>query len=271
MGKASAPSAPNYTPIAAADAQQANNDYALGQQQLQWAQNQFNTEWPYAQSYLQQQTAASAAQTAAAGNQQQFYNQTYQPIEKQFAQQSQNYAGPANTEAQAAAAMGDVSNAYDASRNSALQSLESYGIDPSQTRYQALDLSTRVGQAAASAAAGTQSRLNTLNTGLALENNAINIGRGYPGAIATTYGSAANSGSSGIGAANSSTQTGASTMGTGTSWNGLSQGALGGESSALNSSFQNNMAGAEFNANQVMGTGSLLGGLGMAGMLASDI
>lgn len=264
MGK-SAPSAPNYAPIAQADAQQAQLNYQLGQQQLGWAQSQFNTTWPYAQQYLQQQTATSAAQTSEAQSLENNFNANTLPIEKSFSNEASAYNNPANATQQAGAAMTDVSNTYNQNRGAALANLESYGIDPSQTRFSALDLSTRVGQAAATAAAGTQSRLNTQATGLALQGEAVNMGEGLQNNVAQSYATAMNAGQSGINTANNTTSTGSSTMGSPTSYMGLSQSNLSGETGALNASFQNQLAGANFNAQQSAGIGSMIGGgLGLA-------
>jgi hypothetical protein len=264
MGKQASPAAPDYSGIASADTTAANNEYALGTSQLDWAQSQFNTVWPYAQQYLQQQTSSSAAATQTAQDEQAFYDSTYKPIESQFASQATNYDSPAQANANAGSATADVANSFDASRASALSSLESYGIDPSQTRYQALDLGTEVSQAAATAAAGTQSRLNTQATGLALEGDAINIGRGYSNSVAQSYATATSAGASGIGAANSTIANGANTMGTATQYMGLGAGANAGAVSALNTGFQDSLAGAQFQAQQSQsfssGIGSLVGG-----------
>lgn len=273
MGKSSAPAAPDYTPVANADATAANNNFTLGEQQLQWAQNQFNQTWPAAQQYLQQQSASSAAETANATQAQDMYNTTYKPIETQLAQEATSYNSPDRANQNAGMAEADVASSFDASRTAALGNLESYGIDPSQTRYGALDLGTRISQAAATAGAGTQSRLNTEATGLALQGNEVNVGRGYGSNVAQDYNTATNSGSAGISAANSATATGASTMGTNTQYQGLASGNLSGQVGALNTGFSNQMAGATFNAQQSAqassGIGSLLGGA--AGMAMSFV
>jgi hypothetical protein len=269
-GKVSAPPAPNYGPIAQADANAASQQFQLGQQQLQWGQQQFNTVWPYAQQYLQQQTAAGAASTANAQNMQNFYNTTYQPIESQFANEASTYNSPARANANSAAAQADVANSFTANRNAAQQSLESYGIDPSQTRFGALDLGSRIAQSAATAAAGTQSRMNTEAVGLGLQGEAINTGRGYAGNVAQAYSTATNAGSAGINAANATTNSGVNAMGSPTSYMGLGNQALNNQANTLNMGFQNSLAGAQFNnqvsQNQMGGIGQLIGGaLGFAG------
>lgn len=263
MGKSSAPPPPDYGPTAAASAHAADLQYTLGQNQLNFAKDQFSTTWPYAQQYLEQQTQSSKDNTAIAQNAQKYYQDTYQPIETQFAKQAAEYNSPANANQRAASAMADVATTFDLNRAAALGNLESYGIDPSQTRYGALDLGTRVSQAAATAAAGTQSRLNSEGTGMALEGEAINTGRGYAANVANAYGTATTAGLAGINAANSSTQTAVNAMGTPASYFNSSNNARQTSVSAMNTGYNNALAGSQFEAQQSeaawSGVGSLVG------------
>jgi hypothetical protein len=299
-GKGSAPAAPDYTPIAQSDIQAAQIDAQTSANQLAFAQQQYQQEQPYVQNYMtamtnqmgvdtaqqQQEIAVQNANIQNAQQQQQFYQQTYQPIESQFAQQATQYASPQRAQAQSAMAQADVANAYAGQRQAALQGLESYGIDPSQTRYGALDLGTRISQAGAQAGAGTQSYLNTLGTGLGLESEAINIGRGYPGTVAQTYATAQNAaggalgagqgvqgaGAAGIGAGTNTATAFGNLMGTPAQWGALQTGALGGATNAMNTGFQNQLSSFATNAqiaqNESSGIGSLIGGIGMASILA---
>jgi hypothetical protein len=239
MGGKSAPAAPDYTPIAQADEQQANQDYQLQEQELNWSKQQYANEEPYVNQLLQQDISNSGSQSAIAGQQQQFYDSTYQPIEKEFATEAQNYGNADNQNQQAGAAEASVASSYDAARASAQSSLESYGIDPSQTRFGALDLGTQVSQAAATAAAGTQSRLNTQMTGLQLESQAINTGRGYANSVAQSFGGAASSGASGVSSYNNAYGTGAGANTGSTAFGNQGVNAFSGAGNALNQGFSN--------------------------------
>lgn len=264
LGGEDAPPPPDYRPIAQADLQAAEKQTELGHEQLDWARNQFNTVWPYAQQYLTAQMDANQSEQARAKDQQQFYNETYKPVEKQFADEASSYASPERTEQRAGMAMADVSTQFDASRKAALSQLEGYGIDPSQTRFQALDLGSRVQQAAATAAAGNQSRLNTQATGLALEGEAIKTGRGYPGDVAQAYSTATGAGSAGLAGANSTINTGSNATGTPTDYYGLANKSRAGATSALDTGFGNAATATNINnqlaANTTKGIGSLIGG-----------
>ena len=272
MGKSSAPAAPDYGAIAASDSTAAGDQFALGEYQLQQTQTEFNQTWPDTDAYLQQQIASSAQQTSEAQQAQQYYDQTYQPIQTQLASEEANYGSPGQAQSFAGQAEADVSNAFDQQRAASQQQLESYGIDPSQTRYQALDLGTRISQAAAGSAAGTQSYVNTYNQGLNLQSAAVATGMGYPSIVNADYGSAGTAGAQGINAAN---QTGsAETQGLLASGQLNNEGvsANSGEVNALNTGYQNELSGQEFSAQQSesfsSGIGSLIGTVAAAGAIA---
>jgi hypothetical protein len=274
--KGSAPAAPDYTPIYTAQLAQAQQNTDLGQQELAWSQAQYAQEAPYTQAYMNAMTGSMTAEEAAAQQAQSFYYTTYQPIEGQFAGQATAYNTPERAQQNAAAAQADVAQAYSGQRAAALQNLESYGVDPSQTRYGALDLGARISQAGASAAAGTQSRLQTEATGLNLENQAINIGRGYPGQISQAYQTGSSSGGAGVTAGLNTSSTYGNLMGTPYQYNALSAQNLNAAGNTLNTAFGNELA--SYNAstaatqNEMGGIGSLVGGLGAAALLKfSDV
>jgi hypothetical protein len=285
-GKGSAPAAPDYSPIANSDLAAAQVQAQTSKDQLDWAKQQYADQEPYTKAYMTSMTdvqnadiQAQQTQEASAAKAQQFYETNYQPLESQFAGEAGGYNAPARAAQQSAAAQADVASTFAGQRQSALSSLESYGIDPSQTRYGALDLGTRISQAAAQSAAGTQSRLNTEATGMALQGEAINIGRGYPGQIAQAYSTAtgagqgaAGAGGAGVGAGLNTSSTYGNMMGTPTQWGALANQSNAGAAGALNQGFQNQMSG--FNANTAIaentssGIGSLMGAAVMAGGIA---
>ena len=272
MGKSSVPASPDYTPIANADEQIANEETQLGQNQLDFAQTQFNDVWPSAQEYLTNENTAAAAENNTAVQQQQVYNSSFLPVDQQFASTAANYDTPAQANQQAGQAQADVANTFDAQKATSLAQLESYGIDPSQTRYGALDLGANISQAAATSAAGTQSRLNTQETGLNLQGEAANLGQSLQGNINSEYTVGANAGTAGITAANSTTNSGEQglTAAANTSLNAAS--ANNSATSALNTQYTNELAGAQMEAQQSeaanAGIGSLVGLAAIGALLA---
>ena len=157
------------------------------QQQLDWSKQQYADEAPLTKQFTQSAINQQDQQTQEAQSLWDTYQSRYQPIEADFAQKASTWNTPARAEQAAGSAEADVASQYDQARKAATANLESYGVDPSQTRFAALDLGTRVSQAAAMAGAGTQSRLNTEATGMALQGEAINTGKGYASNVAQAY------------------------------------------------------------------------------------
>lgn len=263
-GKSKAPPAPDYSAIANASIEAARISQETAREQLAWAREQSAKLDPYVTNYLDAMTRESSQQVDNARTDRERYETIYQPLEDKFVDQASNWNSATRSEQRAGAAMGDVRQAFEARRQSALSQLESYGIDPSQTRFQALDLGTRVQEAAATAAAGTQSRLQSEATGLALQGEAINIGRGYPGQVAQSYAGAVQAGNSAIGSAVGANNSATYAQGSPTQWMGMGTGYLNAGTSAMNAGFQNNLARTDFNNKLQGGTwnaiGSLVGG-----------
>ena len=273
MGKGgSAPAVPDYSAIASSDTSASQLAAQTSADQLAWAKQQYADQEPYTQAYMKSMTDASNDNLANARAAQARYEGTYQPIEDQFASEATNYNSPDRTQQRAGAAEADVATQFAGQRSAALSQLESFGIDPSQTRYGALDLGTRISQAAATAAAGTTSRNQSEATGLALQSEAINIGRGYPGQVAQSYSTAQGSGGAAIGAGNTTSSTYGNLMGTPAQWSNLSLAGNAGATGALNTgftnAFSNYQAGNEIAASNMSGIGSLAGAAVMAGGIA---
>jgi len=264
--KVSAPPVPDYAPIAAANEQTAERAFEMSQQQFDWSQQQYNEISPYVFQNLEAQAQATTANQQFAEEQRARYQSEYAPIESDFTQRALNYNTPERAAQQSALAQKDVEKSIDAQRQAALTNLSSYGLDPSETKYGAIDASYRINKAAAMAAAGTQSRLATEATGLALQGEAINIGRGYPGAIAQSYATATNAGASGIKGASTNYAVGADAMGSPVGYLGASTQARAGQVGALNTGYQNALAGqqleAQSAADTLYGIGNIVGAVG---------
>lgn len=263
---------PNYQPIATADIAAAKSQADTSAGQLAFEKQAYADQAPTTLAYMKSMMANSDQQSADAKQAQDRYTSIYEPMMDKYNSEAEAYSSPARADQNAGAAMADVASTMDAQRTSALSSLESYGIDPSQTRYGALDLGTRVSQAAATAAAGTQSRLQTEQTGLNLQASAIGMGAGLPGQAATGYGGASASGSSGIGASNATASTYGNLMGTPAQWSGLSNQSNAGATGALGAGSSAEVAKGQLqnqeSANTSQGFGQLAGSALTIGALA---
>ena len=162
-------------------------------------------------------------------------------------------------EYQAGRAEADVAAQFEQARQSAQERLESYGVDPSQTRQGALDLGTRIAEAAAQSSAGNQTRQAVKDRGMALRSEAINVGRGYPAQIGAEEAGASASGNQAVNTGLATTASGAQTMGTGQGWQGLGNQAIQGWGNILNAGFNNQLDSWKAEQEASSGWGDILG------------
>jgi hypothetical protein len=219
MGGKSAPPPPDYTPLMNAQVAMSQEQAAVSREQLAWAKETWAADRVFAtdmyniskpivmaqaatalgnaanqQKILDIQARDAQSNSDFAQQQQERYKTVFQPMEDSLVQDAKTYDSPQKIDELRGRAMGDVSDQFDQTRTAAAQRLESYGIDPGQTRAGALDVGVRTAEAAAKAGAGETARVNAENTGRALRGEAINIGKGYPGQVAQAEATASGMG-----------------------------------------------------------------------------
>lgn len=272
MGKSSAPApAPDYAGIMAAQAaqQQMAQQNAIARDQLDWAKKTYADNQKQIQPILDRTVRGMDQQYGFTNQQQDFYTNKYQPLEADLIDTAKKYGSEDYQDYRAGQAASAVAQQYEGARQAAAQQLKDYGVDPSSGRYAATDLASRVSQAATSAGAANMERDRVINEGLALKQNAVNVGRGYAGNINAGYGTAAGVGQGAVGGVNSSAMTGSQMMGNPTQWAGLGNQALGTWGNIANNNYANYMQGYQFqNTPQSSGVGSALGLIG--GSLAGN-
>jgi hypothetical protein len=267
--KSDPPPAPNYQPIAAASDRAAQLSYDMALKQLDWAKQQDVLNRATSDKVVQAALDRQATTDANAAKDRARYEQIYQPLEDKAAADALSYASPERQKLEMGRAAATVAQQFGAQRDAATRNLESFGVDPSSTRYAALDLGSRVQEGAAQAAAANQARTQTEAVGRALTSEAINVGRGYPGSVAGSYQTALASGAQAGQTGLATTASGVNSMGSPTQWMGAGNAALGTWGNALTSGY--NTALSNYNANQQSGSalGSLIGlGIGMIPGLA---
>lgn len=246
-----------FSAIAAMQA--AEKQYQLGMNQLNWAKEVYGEFKPYMLEGTRMSLDEQRAQNEFAGQQRDFYTNTYQPLEEDYVERVQNWDTPERREQMAGQAQSMVASQYEQARSAAQQQLESYGVDPSSTRYAALDLGTRVAQAASAAGAGTKAIQDVENTGMALRSGAINTGRGYPGAVANTSSSGTSAGGTGMGSLNNFFGTSSQAMTAPVAWFNAGNQSMGNAISAWNNSWDNSHPQKQGGSS---GIGSALGMVG---------
>jgi hypothetical protein len=274
MGKKSTPPPPDYTQLIEASQGIANENAELAREQMVWAREQDTNNRAILERVLGVQLPIMEEQFANAQEDRQRYEQTFQPIEDKLIQEFQDYGSPQRLDTERGRALADVNSAFDAQRKNALSRLESYGVDPSQTRNQALDIGMRTAQAAAQASAADAATQRVENTGRALRADAINIGRGMPSQAAASYGQAIGAGQAGIGGANQTTSTGVGARTSAQGYYGQALSGYGQAGSLMNQGFQNQMDISNFNqagAGQWMDLAGSLGGAAIGMMQEGGI
>jgi len=261
VGKSKAPPPPDYGPVAAAQQASAEASLQLGREQLAWAKEQWAKDSAITNRVVDSFLADMDETSEAAVRDRARYEEKYQPLEDDLINDAKTYDTQERRDQQMGMAQAGVATQFNAQRENAQKDLEAYGIDPSSTRYSALDMGMRTAQAAAQASAGTVASNRVEDTARALRSEAINIGKGYPGQIAQSYGVSQGAGQGAAGATNAATQTGANTMGTGVQWNGQGNQALAGWGNTLNMGYQNQLDRVKAN-NTSSGWGSALGLVG---------
>jgi len=301
-GKSSAPPPPDYGPIAAANEAAAKVSAEVAREQLDWAKKQYFLDKEVIDEVVARALAIQDQTTEAAIADRARYEGVYQPLEDISVREAQrgaeerdwraqayapledamltearDYASGTRMETEVGRAQADVAQQFDAARRSSMQSLESFGIDPSATRYAALDRGIRAQEAATRAGAGVMARDRVEATNRALQDRAlgyrdrqdaisravaseaINVGRGMPGQAIQAYGTALQGGNQAANTTLSATQTGAQTMGTAPQYYGLQSNFLNNWGNTLNTGYQNQLAAFNANQNQSNTFGSVLG------------
>jgi hypothetical protein len=269
MGKKSTPKPPDLSGYTDALEKSGEWGFLAAQDQLKWAKEQDATNRALLERVLGPQLAAQQNQFDNAVKDRARYEGTYQPLEDNLIQDFQSYGTPERIAAERGRAMSDVATNFDAQRRNALQRLESYGVDPSQTRNAALDIGMRTQQAAAQAAAGTNATRIAEDKSRALRADAINIGRGMPSQVAQSYGQSVAAGATAQGGANQTSATSGGLMQGANSFMNTGQAGFTGAGNMANAGFNNQMT--QYNAQQ-QANSSLYSGIGsavgMAAMLA---
>ncbi len=273
MSDQQVPSAPDYSPMINSYNSIAGNAQQQGQDALTWAKGQVANNQNLVDHIskglldLQGQFTDAAGKTLA--NAQGLQNDATDYLKSQRAR----FTDPNYVSNDMGAAEANVGQAADAARNSNIQQLESYGVNPGATRFGALDIGTRMQEAAAKASAGTQAARNDQT--LADNANAAILGQGntLAGQANQNAGTATGAGTAATSGNLAQTASGANVLGTDLAWTGAQTGALGGATNAQNTGFNNQAQADQIANSSSSGLGSLLGVgasmLGKGGAFAS--
>lgn len=264
----SPPPPPDLGPMSEASEEVARIQQQTAMEQLDWAREQDGRNQELLQEVLDIQMPAMREQFEQAQSDRERYETLFRPMEDAFQKEAENYDSPERREAERAKALADTSTQFDQQRKNALSRLESYGVDPSQTRNAALDIGTRTAQAAASVAAVAGSDKRVEDTGRALRSDAINLGRGALSNAAGFYGASVGAGGQAQQGAYGATQSGAGAIQSGLGFSGQALQGYGQSADIQSQGFNNQMASWQAGSDQTAGMLGAVGG--MAGMFMAD-
>lgn len=262
--KSDAPAAPDYSGLIAQSNANASHANDLADKQFAWAQDTYNQNKGVTDQINANMIQAQNDQLKNSEADRSRYESEFQPQEDALVNDANTYAGADNMDRMRGRAESSVSQAGEAQRQASMRDLESYGINPGAVRYAGLDTGIRSQQAAAQAAAGSQSDLATEATGRALRSEAINVGRGYPGQSVGETGASVGAGGAAAGSTLATTASGANTMGTAPTWSGLANSATNTSVNAMNTSYNNQMQNYNANNQGWQALGGIAGTIGGA-------
>lgn len=153
----------------------------LGQNQYNWAMNQFNNGMGITNDNIAHYMDLAGKGAGLAQTLLSRYTDTFAPLMDEYVRSAGSYNSEARQRFKAGQAESTVGQATTAARNEAERKLQSFGVNPNSGRYQDLLLSNRVADAAARAGAGTQASVNVADRGRAMTEKAVQMGQNVPG------------------------------------------------------------------------------------------
>lgn len=211
-----------------------DQQYGLQQDQLDWAKQVYGDQKAQSQEIADSQVQAQQFAQKAAQDAQNRYQTVYQPLEDQSVAEARDYNSPGNRDLLMGGAAASAAQATEQARQAAQSNLESFGIDPSSTRYAAMDAGIRIQGAAAQAGAATSAGLQADATGRALRANAINVGRGLPSDVNAGINTSVGAGSAAANTGISTANAGGNLMGTSAQYGALGGNLFGAGEGAIN-------------------------------------
>ena len=271
MGKKNT-AAPDYTPLANASNAAQKRMSQLGQDQLDFAKKQYESNNPLMQDIARKQAAAMDQQMAQGKDYYEYNKSTFRPLEQGLVADAQAFDTDAMRNQLATKASADAGLAFSQQNQSNERRMASMGVNPNSGRFQGMAQQSGLMQAGAKAGMMTGARERAQQTGYARKLDAVGMGRGLAGASTAAYGSAMNAGNSAAGNYGMAGQQymGGMAQGAGTIGSGYSM-QLGGLGNVLNNQTSYAMNQAD---NSIMGGIGAIAGAGLSaytGGIGSDI
>jgi hypothetical protein len=186
MGGKSSPPPPDYGPM-----------QQLGEQQLAFAQRQYEELKPTLTGIANQQIAAQQQQMGQAADYYKYQTDTFRPLERGLVADAEKFNTASYQETVAQKAAADVAQAFQGAQGISMREASRRGINPNSGAFGAASNANALKLAAATAGAQTGARSQAEQMGYARKLDAVGLGRNLAGASTAAYQGATNAGSAG--------------------------------------------------------------------------
>jgi hypothetical protein len=166
----------------------------LGQDQLNFARDQYERTAPVLEGIAQSQIAAQNEQMRQGQDYFEYMQDTFRPVERSIVQQAQEFNTDSFREQLASRAAADAGLAFGTTQAANERAMGSMGVNPNSGRFAGVTAASNLGLAANRASAMTGARQQADQTGYARMLDAAGLGRGLSGASTAAYGGAVNAG-----------------------------------------------------------------------------
>jgi hypothetical protein len=225
-------------------------EFDLGQQTLDFQKEYYNNtlaplqrrDMELREELQSELLPAIRQQNQFAEQQNQFYRDTFQPVERRMVQEAMDYDSADNVNRRMGIAAANVNQQFSNAQQQGSRALSRLGINPNSSAFARENARLSGQQALASAGAQTGAAFETMDRGVALRAGAANFGRNMPNTASNFY-SGANQGAQ--------TSGGVSSQGMGVAVNAvapmlqgsqIANNAFSSAGNILNQNFQNRMA-----------------------------
>lgn len=241
--------------------------YDLGKEQLEFQKDYYNnTLKPLQQrdmalrEQMQNELLPSMRQQRQfAQEQNDYYKQTFQPVERQMVEDATGYDSQDNIERRSGIAAANVNQAFSNASGQSARALSRMGINPNSSAFARENAKLYNNEALASAGAQTGAAFDTMDKAIALRAGAANFGRNMPNTAASYYGLSNQTAGTSSGVGSAGVNNAVSAVSPMIQGSQVASGAFRGAGSTYNDTFANNM---RMFGIQQQGTSGLFSGIG---------
>ncbi len=185
---------PNIGNAAVMNAQTAQAQLKIGEDQLAWNKERYAKEAPIYEKIANQQIDSADTAKSRSDSQWSDYQNIYRPIEQRVAQEATDYGGAADQTNQAGKAIADTTAAFDANDANRQRQQFAMGVNPNDPKFAALGNQAGLARAGAAAGAGTKAATDARLLGMSMRQNVAQFGRNMPATSIAQDASALNAG-----------------------------------------------------------------------------